>query len=163
MKKFAVLTVALLMLAAVLTACSSGPDYNKFSKEFATTLLTPATYKENAETLYKSDALKNFFASDAHEASIVEILKTYGDRFTAMASPVVEIKSIETQNAAKEKDGQYKLDIVMKYTVKEGDKTTDLIDTISAVMKEDAGNLKIVSLTGTKLGIEEMNLEKENQ
>ena len=62
----------------------------------------------------------------------------------------------------KEKDGQYSLDIVMKYSIKEGDKTTDLTDTISAVLMMDGTEWKIVSLTPTNMGIEDMTLEKEN-
>lgn len=165
MKMKATLTLLLAAALAVTMLAGCGkkePDYNEFSSNFAAALLNPATYKENLDELYKSDALKNFFSGTVHEQSVTEVLRVYGERFAAMASPAVEIKKVETQNASKEKDGQYSLDIVMKYILKEGDKSTDLTDTISAMLMLDGTQWKIVSLTPTKMGIEDMNLEKEN-
>lgn len=151
------------LAATALTGCGEKePNYNDFSRNFATTILNPASYGDNLDELYKTEALKNFFAETVHEESVTEVLRIYGERFTAMASPTVDVKSVETQNASKEKDGQYSLDIVMKYSIKEGDKTTDLTDTISAVLMMDGTEWKIVSLTPTNMGIEDMTLEKEN-
>ena len=163
MKKVLTLFLAAALAVTALAGCGKkDPDYNEFSSSFAAALLNPATYKEEMEKLYQSDALKQFFSDTVHEQSVTEVLRIYGERFAAMASPVVEIDKVETQNASKEKDGQYSLDIVMKYTIKEGDKSTDLTDTLSAVLMQDGTAWKIVSLTPTKMGIENMNLEKEN-
>ena len=77
------------LAATALTGCGEKePNYNDFSRNFATTILNPASYGDNLDELYKTEALKNFFAETVHEESVTCLLYTSTPRFVTYLGKV---------------------------------------------------------------------------